>query len=77
MHHHMVIWDLKFQAPSLVKWTMAPSCISIGFLLLFPEFLLQSALVATKQACLAELVGALKEEEEPEREVIGDESTGS
>ena len=58
---------------------MAPSHISIGFLLLFPEFLLQSALVATKQAHLAEIVGVLKEEkeEEPEGEIIGDESTGS
>ena len=78
-HHHVVIQDLKFQVPTLVKWTMAPSHISIGILLLFPKFLLQSALVATKQAHLAELVGALKEEEEeePEGEVIGDESTGS
>ena len=76
-HHHVVIQDLKFWVPSLVKWTMAPSHISIGFLPLFPEFIFQSASVATKQARLAELVGALKEEEEPEGEVIGDESTGS
>ena len=79
MHHHMVIQDLKFQVPSLVKWTMAPSCITTRFLPLFPKFLLQSVLVATKQAWLAEIVGAVKKEkeEEPEGEVIGDESTGS
>ena len=75
-HHHVVIWDLKFQVPSLVKWTMAPSHVTTGFLLLFPEFLLQSVLVATKQAWLAEIVGTVKEEE-PEGEVIGDESPGS
>ena len=57
VHHHMVIWDLKFQVLSLVKWTMAPSHISTGFLPLFFEFLLQSALVATKWAHLAEGTG--------------------
>ena len=79
VHHHMVIWDLKFQVPSLVKWTMAPSHITTGFLPLFPKFLLQNVLVATKQARLVEIVGTVKEEKEEELEgkVIADESTGS
>ena len=82
MHHHMVVRDLKFQVPSLVKWTMAPSCISTGFLLLF-FFLffvfVQSALVTAKRVRLDEIVGVLgeKKEEEPEGEVLGDDSTGN
>ena len=76
----MVIWDLKFQVPSLVKWTMAPSCISTGFLPLFFFFLfVQSALVTAKRVRLDEIVGVLgeKKEEEPEGEVLGDDSTGN
>ena len=82
MHYHMVIRDLKFHVPSLVKWTMAPSCLSTWFLLLFFFFLIsfvQSALVTVKSARLDEIVGAMREEkeEEPEGEVVGDDSTGN
>ena len=40
---------------------------------------MQSALVAAKRAQLDEIVGTLREEkeEEPEGEVLGDESTGN
>ena len=55
--------------PSSVRWTMAPSHIIIWILLLFFfNFLVQSTLVAAKQACLDELIGRIKDkgEEEPE-----------
>ena len=35
VHHHVVIWDLKFCMPSSVRWTMAPSHMIYLFLLLF------------------------------------------
>ena len=40
---------------------------------------MQSALVTAKRAWLDEIVGAMKEEkeEEPEGEVLGEESTGN
>ena len=81
VHHHMDIRDLKFQVSSLVKWTMAPSRISTGFLPLFFFSLLfvQSALVMAKRVRLDEIVGVLgeKKEEEPEGEELGNDSTGN
>ena len=58
---------------------MAPSCLTTGFLPLFFKFLVQGALVAAKWAHLAEIVGIMKEEkeEEPEGEVLGEESSGN
>ena len=51
----------------------------MGFLLLFFNIPRQSALVATKRVWLDEIVGVMKEEkeEEPEGEVLGEESTGN
>ena len=59
---------------------MAPSCISDGFFLTaFFLITMQSALVAAKRAWLDKIVGVMKEEkeEEPEGEVLGEESTGN
>ena len=59
---------------------MAPSHVIIWFLpLFFFNFLMQSALVAAKQACLDEIIGKMKDkgEEEPEGEAIGEDSSGS
>ena len=58
---------------------MAPSCIIVWFLLLFFfNFLAQSTLVAAKQARLDKLIGKMKDkqEEEPEGEAIGNDSSG-
>ena len=78
VHHHMVIRDLEFCMPSSVRWTMAPSHIINGFLPLFSNIFC-SALVTAKKAWLNEIIGTIREEkeEEPEGEVLGDDSTGN
>ena len=57
---------------------MAPSCIFSFHLPLFSQLYLIGCVLTTKQACLDQIVGQLKEkEEEPEGEVLGDSDTGS
>ena len=62
---------------------MAPSCITerlfTTFFFIFSISLCRSALVTAKRAQLDKIIGAMKEEkeEEPEGEVLGEESTGN
>ena len=59
---------------------MAPSPLNYWvFTAIFSNFLYRGALVTAKRAQLDEIVGPMREEkeEEPEGEVLGDESTGN
>ena len=80
VHQHMVIRDLEFCMPSLVKMDNGSILLNYWvFTTIFFQFLVQSALVAAKRAQLDKIVGPMREEkeEEPEGEVLGDESTGN
>ena len=68
----------SFCMPSSVRWTMAPSHIIYLFLLLFFSFILYRApWLLQKRARLDEIIGTLREKEEPEGEVLGGSSTSS
>ena len=57
---------------------MAPSHIINWFLLLFFYYIIYSALVAAKKVQLDDIIGTIVEkEEEPEGEVLGEDSTGN